>query len=233
MTKISPFHQIHQNLGAAFDEFDGWHLPRDFGSPQTEQNAILNHCAAVDLSNFGRISVKGDWQPLLDKAGIRPSVPLAEGRWCWAAQNGQSHLRIGKIGSEVLILTLPGRDRTLLSRLRQIADALNPPPAVLDLSDSTGMLGLYGPNAFRSAARIVPFELEELQPEGLMKISLFMFNLFVLRGSWLNSDGLELLCPASAGTLAAGSIAKAGQKYNITPAGMTAFRELLAQKNLL
>ncbi|HOQ05417.1 MAG TPA: hypothetical protein PKY88_09425 [Anaerohalosphaeraceae bacterium] len=233
MTKISPFHQIHQTLGAAFEEFDGWHLPRDFGSPQTEQNALLNHCAAVDLSSFGRISVKGDWQPLLDKAGIQLSASLREGQWCWAAQNGHAHLRIGKIGSEVLILTLPGRDRALLSRLGQIAAGLNPPPSVLDLSDSTGMLGLYGPNAFRSAARIVPFDLEDLQPEGLMKISLFMFNLFVLRGSWLDSDGLELLCPASAGTLAAGSIAKAGQKYNITPAGMTAFRELLAQKNLL
>lgn len=233
MTKISPFHQIHQTLGATFEEFDGWHLPRDFGNPHTEQNAILNHCAAVDLSSFGRISVKGDWQPLLDKAEIRLSAPLAEGRWCWAAQNGQPHLRIGKIGSEVLILTLPGRDKPLLSRLRQIADGLNPPPSVLDLSDSTGMLGLYGPNAFRSAARIVPFELDDLQPEGLMKISLFLFNLFVLRGNWLDSDGLELLCPASAGTLAAGSIAKAGQKYNITPVGMTAFRALLAQKNLL
>jgi aminomethyltransferase len=236
MAKISPFHQIHQTLGAAFDEFDGWQLPRDFGSPQTEQNAILTHCAAVDLSSFGRISLKGDWQNLLNLADIRLSSPLVENRWAWAVFNGSSafqRLRIGKIGSEGLILTLPGQDQPLLNRLRQMAADLKPQPAVIDLSETTGMLGLYGPNAFHSAAKLVPFDLDDLQPQGAVRLSLFMFNLFILRGSWLDSDGLELLCPASAGTLAAGSIAKAGQKYNILPAGMAAFRELLTQKKLL
>lgn len=232
MAKISPFHQVHQTLGAAFGEFDGWHLPRDFGSPENEQNAILNHCAAVDLSSFGRISLKGDWQTLLDKSGIQLSAPLLENSWRWALC-GSQQLRIGKTGADVLLLTLPGQDGPLLNRLRLFAAESDGQTAVIDLSESTGMLALYGPNAFQSAARLVPFDLDELQPEGLIKISLFLFNLFVLRGSWLDSDGLELLCPASAGTLAAGSIAKAGRKYNITPAGMTAFRELLTKKNLL
>lgn len=67
----------------------------------------------------------------------------------------------------------------------------------------------------------------------MVKISLFLLNVIFLRGSWLDSDGLEMLCPASAGSIAAGSIAKAGSKYNITPAGMAAFREILEQQNLL
>ncbi len=237
MAKVSPFQQAHHRLGAVFDEFDGWNLPRDFGDSQSEQYAILNHCAAVDLSSFGRICLKGNHtETLLQQADIQLPSPLADGRWGWAIQNGDfrpGRLRIGKIGSEVMILTLPGRDKTLLAELKQISEKMKLQNTILDASENTGMLGLYGPNAFRLVRQLLPFDLEDLQTEGVTRISLFMLNFVIFRGSWLDVDGLEVICPASAGPLAAGSIAKARDKYNIAPAGMVAFREILKQKNLL
>ncbi|HRU15345.1 MAG TPA: hypothetical protein P5017_06470 [Anaerohalosphaeraceae bacterium] len=237
MAKVSPFQQAHNRLGAVFGEFDGWTLPSDFGDSQSEQDAILNHCAAVDLSSFGRICLKGSHtEILLQQADIQLPSPLSDGRWCWAVKNGDGRpgrLRIGKIGSEIIILTLPGRDKTLLAELKQISEKMNLQNTILDVSENTGMLGLYGPNAFRLVRQLLPFDLEDLQSEGVTRISLFMLNFVVFRGSWLDIDGLELVCPASAGPLAAGSIAKAREKYNITPAGMAAFREILKQKNLL
>lgn len=237
MAKVSPFQQAHHRLGAVFGEFDGWTLPRDFGDSQSEQNAILNHCAAVDLSSFGRICLKGSHtEPLLQQANIQLPSPLPDGRWCWAVKNGDGcpvRLRIGKIGSEMIILTLPGRDKTLLAELQQISEKMKIQNTILDVSENTGMLGLYGPNAFHAARKLLPFDLEDLPSEGVTRISLFMLNFVVFRGGWLDIDGLELVCPASAGPFAAGSIAKVREKYNITPAGMAAFREILRQKNLL
>lgn len=238
MVKVSPFQQVHERLGASFDQFDGWQLPRDFGSPRSEQTAIENRCAAVDLSSFGRISLKGpDGEELAAAAGIRTEQPLIEGRWQWAQQqNGQTkpiRLRIGKILGEVVILTLPGQDQALLTTLNRIGEIQTPDTAVIDLSDNTAMLGLYGPSAFESVAPILPFDLEELEPGGILRISFFMMNLILFRGSWLDSEGLELLCPAVAGPMAAGSIAKVHQKHNITPAGMIALREALKNKDLL
>jgi aminomethyltransferase len=233
MAKISPFQQVHERLGASFDQFDGWQLPSDFGNPQSEQAAIENHCAAVDLSSFGRISLKGpDGEELAAKAGIRTKQPITEGRWQWAQQNSQT-LRIGKILGEVVILTLPGQDQALLTILNRIAEIQTPDTDVIDLSDNTAMLGLYGPSSIQSVTSILPFDPEPLEPGGILKISFFMMNLILFRGSWLDSEGLELLCPAAAGPMAAGSIAKAHQKHNITPAGMIALREALKNKDLL
>lgn len=228
---------MHQRLGAAFEEFDGWQLPRDFGSVQSEQDALHSHCAAIDLSSFGRISLKGPGsEPLTAEIGIRAEQPITEGRWCWAvrdAENGPVHLRIGKILGEIVILTLPGHDQILLKTLRETAEKQAEDTAIIDLSDNTAMLGLYGPSSYQSVTSILPYELDQLQPGGIIRISVFMMNLILFRGSWLDAEGLELLCPASAGPLAAGTIAKAHQKHNITPAGMLALREALKNKDLL
>ena len=45
---------------------------------------------------------------------------------------------------------------------------------------------------------------------------------------WLGTDGLELICPAQAGPIAAGAVAKYRHKYNITPAGMDALLAAIA-----
>jgi len=237
MAKISPFQQVHQRLGAAFEEFDGWQLPRDFGSPQSEQAALQSECAALDLSSFGRISLKGPGaEQLATEAGICPEQPITEGRWSWAKMNNQTNpmrLRIGKILGEVVILTLPGQDQAILTALRQTAEHGFADTAVIDLSDNTAMLGLYGPSALESVLPILPFEMDPLEPGGIIRVSIFMMNLILFRGSWLDAEGLELLCPASAGPLAAGAIAKARDKHKITPAGMLALREALKNKDLL
>jgi glycine cleavage system aminomethyltransferase T len=233
MAKISPFQQVHERLGATFDQYDGWQLPRDFGNPLSEQTAIENHCAAVDLSSFGRICLKGpDGLELLEKAGIRAEQPLTDGSWRWARQNGQT-LRIGKIPGEVVILTLPGQDQALLETFERIGRLQTPDTDVINLSNSTAMLGLYGPSSVQSVAPVLPFDLKPLGPGGVLKISFFMMNLILFRGSWLDNEGLELLCPAAAGPMAAGSITKARQKHNIIPAGMIALRESLKNKELL
>ena len=236
MTKTSPFQQVHQRLGAAFEEFDGWRLPRDFGNPAIEKEALQSRCAALDLCSFGRISVKGpDAEVLSAEAGICPDEPIAEGRWCWARlENGQgpTRLRIGKILGEVLVLTLPGAIEGVYKALQETAAQRFPKTAVLNLSDNTAMLGLYGPDSMKSITPVLPFDLDELEPGGIMRISFFMMNLILFRGSWLDLDGLELVCPASAGPLAAGAIAKAHQKHNITPAGMLVLREALQNKDL-
>ncbi len=224
-------------MGAAFEEFDGWQLPRDFGCPQSEQTALQNQCAAIDLSSFGRISIKGPAaEQVVSETGLVPETAIVEGRWCWAEKNDPSkslRLRIGKILGEIVILTLPSQDQNLLKELQQTAQALDGQTTAIDLSDNTAMLGLYGPSSYESVTSALPFDLEGLPPGGIRRISVFMINLILFRGSWLDAEGLELLCPASAGPLAAGVIAKAHQKHNITPAGMVALREALKNKDLL
>lgn len=104
--------------------------------------------------------------------------------------------------------------------------------SLTDLTDRTGLLALYGPKAVESVAPLLPLDLDSLPRRGMMKLSFFMMNLIVFRGSWLDGDGLELICPASAAPLAGGAIAKYHEKQNIRPAGMACLKDKLRKAGL-
>ena len=72
-----------------------------------------------------------------------------------------------------MILTLPGHDQILLKALREAAEKQAAETAIIDLSDNTAMLGLYGPSSYESVTSILPYELDQLQPGGIMRISIF------------------------------------------------------------
>src|SRR5690554_3279985 len=109
MAKISPFNTVHKQLGARFDEFDGWTLPADFGDASIETNALRSHCAVVDLSSFGRLSLSGPdaatcANRLLEKG------KLFDQRWKWAtlSQTGINlPCRLGRLNGEVFVFTPP------------------------------------------------------------------------------------------------------------------------------
>ena len=61
-------------------------------------------------------------------------------------------------------------------------------------------------------------------------MSFMMLSFTLLRGSWLAADGVEVICPAAAGSLVAGAVAKYRHKYNITPAGMDCLND--SMKNM-
>mgnify|MGYP000479040949 CR=1 FL=1 len=92
--------------------------------------------------------------------------------------------------------------------------------SVTNVTDKTAMLGLYGPGAIDSVKDILPFDISDLEHGDIRKMSFFMIPFTLMRGSWLNGDGLELICPATAGPLAAGAVAKYRHKKHLTPAGM-------------
>jgi glycine cleavage system aminomethyltransferase T len=91
---------------------------------------------------------------------------------------------------------------------------------VKDITEQTGMMGIYGPEAFASVSKILPMDIGELTVGRMMSISFFMITVTLLRGSWVGLDGVELICPSSVGPMAAGAVAKYHKKANITPAGM-------------
>jgi hypothetical protein len=66
----------------------------------------------------------------------------------------------------------------------------------------------------------LPFDIDHLDKGDVEKVSFMMMSFTLLRGSWLAGEGMELICPAAAGPLAAGAVAKYRHKHNITPAGM-------------
>lgn len=218
MSKPSPFEPVHLLLGAKMKSYHGWRLPAHYESVDIEQQALEQHCAAFDLCGFGRVSVKGpDAAKVLQAMGLT-DIPLQSSqRWNWTKNDTQT-CRVAALRNEYIIFSSPGHE--VLEKVRKAAAREKLDVEITDLAGKTAFLGLYGPKAFDSMSKLLPFDIDELTPGAAMPISVFMMNFILLRGSWLGTDGLELICPVSAAGLVGASIAKYRQKYNITPAGM-------------
>ena len=221
----SPFNVVHQRLDANFGVFDGWSLPADFGDTQAESKALSDSCAVLDLCSFGRIQISGKNAKetinnlfSTEKGKIRPDS------WVWAKPIGHDNdalCRIFRLNGGYTLLTQPNRAESLC---KWVESAAKDGVSVTNVTDKTAMLGLYGPKAFDSMHGVLPFDIDHLDTGDVEKMSFMMMNFTVLRGSWLNAEGLELICPSVAGPIAAGAVAKYRHKHNITPAGMNCFQ---------
>jgi aminomethyltransferase len=225
MPKTSPFEGVHRQLGANFEEYDGWLLPADFGDKAAESRAMQEHCAVVDLSSFGRIMLKGSGlKEALEGCFADRKGSFFEDRWTWGSietDQGQTLCRVARLNGDFMLLTPPGQTDAVQS---VIETRLGGSASLTNITEKTAMLGLYGPSSFESMRGVLPFSIDELDSGDVSRMSFFMLSFTILRGSWLGGEGLELICPASAGPLAAGAVAKYRHKHNITPAGMTCLR---------
>lgn len=227
MAKMSPFEVIHERLGATFSEYNGWRLAKDYGDEVSERRALVEASAAFDLSSFGRITVAGgDSWKLIDHLLAGKSVEPKKNSWIWAVAAEPSGaggyvIRVGRIERSYMLLTRT-EDRESVYGLvsSQATGSGFNEVKVIDVTEQTGMLGIYGPGAFESVSKILPLDISGLGPGGVMKIGFFMITVTLLRGSWVGLDGVELICPASMGPMAAGAVAKYHKRANITPGGM-------------
>ena len=229
MPHTTPFDQVHRTLGARFDTFDGWSLPADFGDTATETEAINSHCAAVDLCSFGRIQINGPKvKDEINRVFTERSNSFNTDSWVWAKtqtlDQEDAVCRIVRTNGDFLLLTHPSAADAVCEKIKTDCDGID----AVNVTHKTAMLGLYGPEAFNSMRGVLPFDIDYLEPGDAEKMSMMMLPFTLIRGSWLAGEGLELICPAAAGPLAAGAVAKYRHKHNITPAGMTCLQNAMA-----
>ncbi len=236
MSKSSPFEAVHKILGANFAEYDGWLLPAGYGQISAEAEALERGCAAFDLSSFGRITIKGTHGEALMKRLLAGGADkCCRGRWIWAglsdgpAGAGQM-LRVGRTDEGFIVFTLPAQRQTVLSLAQSLTDEAGLADVKIeDITAKSAMLGIYGPEAVRSAGSILPFDIAGIGAGGIEKISLFMVSATIIRGSWTGADGVEIACPASVAQMAGAVVAKYHKRANITPAGMDCLKEAIAK----
>ena len=229
----SPFEAVHQQLGARFSNYDGWSLPADFGNTDAEIAALNGHCAVVDLCSFGRIQVKGPGvKDVLNTLFTEKSGPITTDSWVWAKTKTPDKqdivCRIACTNGDFFLLTQPTMTEAILSAIESSSNGI---VITSDVTTQTAMLGLYGPKAYTSLRGVLPFDIDYLEIGDVEKMSFMMLSFTLLRGSWLGGDGVELICPAAAGPLAAGAVAKYRHKHNITPAGMDCLQTAMAETN--
>ena len=165
MSKSSPFEAVHKVLGANFAEYDGWLLPTDYGDRTAEAEALAQGCVAFDLSSFGRITIKGaQGEILMDRLLAGGADKCCQGKWMWAGLSdgragADKMLRVGKVGADFAVFTLPAQREAVLRLAQSLTDEAGLADVKIDdITAKSAMLGLYGPEAVRSAGSILPFD---------------------------------------------------------------------------
>ncbi len=239
MPTQTPFKPIHDKLGANFAEFDGWDLPADFGDPAAENTGLHTSSAVFDLSSFARITLKGaEAKKLLDYLLAGKTGNLSNNKWIWSMicdENGYAAaiVRVAQSNNSYHIFTPPTSRDLVLGLINQAAKSTGTEAVqVVDITEKTGMLGLYGPKAVETLDAILPFDITEISPGDIKTMSFFMISVTIIRGSWLGVDGVELMCPQGACAMAAGALAKYRDRLNIAPAGMKTLKTAIMESSL-
>ena len=237
MAKSSPFEVIYERLGANFSEYDGWRLPKDFGDAAAERKGLLEGSASFDLSSFGRIRVTGagGWG-LLDRLLAGSGEEMEIDKWAWSVicreSGGGYVVRLVRTNKGYTVFTMPAETQSVLSLLKTGAGDESGGVKIVDITEQTALMGIYGPKAVEAVDRILPFDVSKIEPFCVLSMSVFMMKITIIRGSWVGLDGLELLCPASAAVMAAGAVAKYHKQAGIVPAGMFCLQNAMASAEM-
>lgn len=184
MLKSSPFESVHESMGAVFGEYDGWKVPESYGDIATENKALQEFCTVFDLCGFGRIMVKGrrateliNWLFASDTSGI------GDGKWVWAiACDSDGGLvdtvRVFRVGDVFTIVTTSAKREEIVELAKKCAaensfDGVE----IEDITEKTGMMGLYGPKAYEAVAGVLPIDISGLEDGDVIKKSFFMIPL--------------------------------------------------------
>lgn len=220
MTKTTPLESLHTQLGAEFTEYYGWTMPGSFSELNDELAGLENSSAAFDLCPFLRIAISGSDADIMIAAVFPDAGSISVNSWQWASQD--KYIRVLRTANEYIAMVHPKVSEAVSERIRSIAARFN--VNIADRTEKTAMIGIYGPDSYQSLGRIVPLDISQISEIGsILSVSFFMMNFTVVRGSWLGSDGVELICPVSAAKFATQAIEKYHKRENIIPAGVTCF----------
>ncbi|MFI4912489.1 MAG: hypothetical protein ACIAQZ_12555 [Sedimentisphaeraceae bacterium JB056] len=219
MLKTTPLETLHKQFDAEFTEYYGYSMPGSYSQLSKELDGLKQSSAAFDLCAFSRVAISGkDAEELLNTVFPKASLPSEE-CWDWASEDKK--VRILNSSNEYLLLIHPQISDNILERVNSIASRMK--VNITDKTEKTAMLGVYGPSSYEMIGSIIPLDITALEPGKVMNVSFFMMSLTMIRGSWLGSDGVELICPVGASKFATQAIGKYQKRESIVPAGTVCF----------
>jgi len=195
----SPLFTVQQALGATFTEVAGWELPRHFGHPEAEYQAVRHSVGLCDLSHRGLVRITGaDRQRFLHAMVSNDTQSLQPGQGCYATFLTNK----GKIVADFVVYADP--DAYLLDLEPQ---AVCPFIAAIEgfvisedviLSDESaqwGLLSLQGPRAAELLALVLGRDVPDLPIYAHMCCQLAGHQVRLIRRSHTGELGYQLLAP--------------------------------------
>src|SRR5688572_3362705 len=231
MLKRTPFHEFHVNAGARLVDFAGWEMPILYRGIVEEHEHTRKSGSLFDVSHMGRLSFSGPQaMALLDKVLTRKisDQKVGQSRYSLVCNEAGGVLDDVIVSRDqknwLLVCNASNRERIV----RHFAEARRAGDFDVDVTDqttATAMVALQGPKVIEKLANVLPVEdLASLKRYHFVSDSLMLVKFTVFRSGYTGEDGVELIIPAKAASMAmkllGGKMDRA--EATIKPAGLGA-----------
>ena len=196
-------YDVHVSLGARMVPFAGWEMPIQYQGILAETRAVRSESGIFDVSHMGRLEIKGPQAAaLLDWVTTANASSMRTGRARYALICNEQ----GGIMDDVVFYRRSEEDYLLVcnasNRLRVVewiegwmAEKFSE-ASMDDVTESTAMIALQGPQAVQALGNISPFDLSSLRFFASANTTAAGVNAFVGRTGYTGEDGFELTVAA-------------------------------------
>ncbi|MGQ4810463.1 Aminomethyltransferase [Candidatus Entotheonellaceae bacterium PAL068K] len=193
---------VQQALGATFTEIASWELPRHFGAPETEYQAVRQAVGLCDVSHRGLVRVTGkDRQRFLHAMVSNDTASLQPGQGCYATFLTHKGRLVADFvvyaEAESYLLDLePQAVQSLIEALEWFV--FSEDVVLQDESAQSGLLSLQGPRAAELLALALGQAAPELPTYAHTRCQLAGQPVRLIRRSHTGELGYQLLAPLAA-----------------------------------
>lgn len=229
--RLSPLHESHRALGAAFTDFAGWQMPVRYASDLAEHHAVRSAAGLFDVSHMAQFRISGpDAAAFLDRALAVDASAIAPAR----ARYTMILAEDGGIVDDLIVY----RDRP--DAFLVVANAGNRDPVAAALADrrtgfdveiadeteQTVLLAVQGPRAREVLAATAGLEvggrLDELPYYAVADGRFGGEPVLVARTGYTGEDGFELYADVAAAPELWEALLAAGAPLGLVPCGLAA-----------
>ncbi|MBO9520694.1 MAG: glycine cleavage system aminomethyltransferase GcvT [Nocardioidaceae bacterium] len=223
--KHSPLHDRHVALGAKFSEFGGWEMPLEYDGVVKEHTAVRTSVGIFDVSHLGKLVVRGDGALEFVNACLTNDLGRIEkGKaqytlCCDEETGGVVDDLIVYLKDDDHLLLVPNAANTaeVARRLRAAA------PVGIEIADhheTHAVLAVQGTKSDEVlAAAGFPVGHEYMS---FVETPFEGEDVVVCRTGYTGERGYELIAPYGVAVALWDALMKAGEAYDIQPAGLGA-----------
>ena len=216
---------IHQALGAKMAEFAGYNMPISYTGITAEHNQVRNSVGVFDVSHMGEFLLKGPKAlDLIQLVTTNDAAKLTDGKVQYSCLPNDK----GGIVDDLLVYRVSADEYYLVVNASNIEKDWNwiskhntYGVEMQNVSDSTSLLAVQGPNAIKALQKLTSVDLSAIPYYAFTVGTLAgIENVVISNTGYTGAGGFELYIPNAEAEKVWNAVFEAGKEFGIMPCGL-------------
>ncbi|WP_405912450.1 glycine cleavage system protein T [Streptomyces sp. NBC_00963] len=225
LSKKSPLHDVHTELGARFTDVAGWSMPLCYASGPAEHHAVRTTAGIFDLTHLGEIELSGpEAGRALDHALAGEPSKTAVGRTSSSTLVHETGAVLDDLlvhrlaGQRYLVVANAANTLIVLSSLRDRIDGYA--ATIRDASADWALIAVPGPKSPEIVSELAAIDVPLLRYDAIGPARLADHDVLLARTGRTGEDGLEIYCRPQDAVPLWRAVSAAGAEHGLVPCGL-------------